>query len=592
MSWRSGLWRWVAGAGLAACLCASLAHADTTAADPNAYLKETQALATTDHPLFLQRLAQLNREASGLTPSQSWYLRYSNAWEAAHEGDYAKSEAMYQDIALHSGDPSLADRASASRLSQLSILRRYAEVFELANRLAARLPGITDASVRYALLLNLAQTMGLAGQTDLAVRYAQMAMVADPSPSHRCYTAGILAEALLNGGTLKPDSPELQQAFDACPATTQPLYNTGLTLNLVSLYARGGQPRKALALLDQVQHRVDTSRYVSNKLAAGQERAWALAALGMDAAARESALAVVADGSAVGFDLKDVYEVLYRIEKKQGNAVAALDYHEKYAVLDKAYLDDVNARSLAYQTVQQRVLAQKLETEKLSRQNTALRMQQALAAKSVEASRLYIVLLLLVLAFGALAMVRLRRSQSRFRRMARLDGLTGTLNHQHFMSAAASELARLEKRAMMACLVYLDLDFFKGINDAHGHAVGDEVLRSVAASCRRQLRTTDLFGRLGGEEFGILLPDCLRERALEIAERIRQAIAATVVTKGATLVMVSASVGMAFTDASGYNLRQLCADADAALYRAKDGGRNRLVAADDRPADRKQSALF
>jgi diguanylate cyclase (GGDEF)-like protein len=222
-----------------------------------------------------------------------------------------------------------------------------------------------------------------------------------------------------------------------------------------------------------------------------------------------------------------------------------------------------------------------METENLGQQNATLRMQQALAAKTAEANRLYIVLLLLALAFGTLAMFRLRRSQLRFQRMARLDGLTATLNHQHFMSAAESELARLEKHAMPACLIYLDLDFFKRINDTHGHAAGDEVLQGVAESCRNQLRSADLFGRLGGEEFGILLVDCPRESALDIAERVRQAIASTVVMHGDRLIMVSASVGLVFTDASGYNLRQLRADADAALYRAKDGGRDRLVAANE-----------
>lgn len=573
---RWGLWQWGASAGLAVCLCGPVVHADTTTADPNAFLKETQALATTDHPLFLRRLAQLNREASRLTPSQSWYLRYSNAWEAAYEGDYAKSEAMLQDIARHASDPLLADRASAARLSQLGIMRRYAEAFELANRLAARLPGITNARVRYALLLNLAQAMGLAGQTDLAVRYAQMAMTADPSPSNQCYAAGILVEVLLDGGKLKPDSPELQKAFRACPATTEPLYNTGLTLNLVSLYARGGQPRKALALLDQVQHRVNAAKYASNKLTAWQERAWALAALGMDDAARKAALAVVAEGSAVGFDMKDVYEVLYRIEKKQGNAVAALGYHEKYAALDKAYLDDVNARSLAYQTVQQHVLAQKLETEKLGRQNAALRMQQALAAKTAEANRLYIALLLLTLGLGTLAMFRLKRSQLRFKRLSRLDGLTGLLNRQHFVAEAERALRELERQGAMACMVFIDLDHFKRINDTYGHAAGDEVLRHVVDAGRAQLHAADLFGRLGGEEFGILLMDCTREQGAATADRIRGAVEVTSVDYDGVTIAVSTSVGLAFTDTSGHNLQRLFRDADMALYKAKRGGRNRV----------------
>ncbi|HET8765317.1 MAG TPA: diguanylate cyclase, partial [Rhodanobacter sp.] len=467
-------------------------------------------------------------------------------------------------------------RASASRLSQLGVMRRYTEAFELANRLAARLPQVADAKARYALLLNLAQAMGLAGQTDLAVRYAQMAMTADPSPSNRCYAAGILVEVLFDGRRLKPDSLELQQAFDACPMATESLYNTGLTLNLASLYARGGQPHKALALLDRIQPRVDAAGYASDKLTALQVRAWALVALGKDDAARKTALAAVAAGPAIDFDQKDTYEVLYRVEKQRGNAAAALGYYEKYAALDTAYLDDVNARALAYQVVQQRVLAQQLETARLAQQNTTLRMRRALDAKKAEAARRYALLLLVILALAVVAMLRLKRSQLRFKQLSRLDGLTGLLNRQHFVAEAEGALHELERRRAPACMVFIDLDHFKRVNDTHGHAAGDEVLRRTVDASRQHLRPIDLFGRLGGEEFGILLMGCTREQGVTIADRIRHAVEATSVALDGATIAVSTSAGLAFTDTCGYTLQRLFHAADMGLYKAKRGGRNRV----------------
>jgi diguanylate cyclase (GGDEF)-like protein len=348
---------------------------------------------------------------------------------------------------------------------------------------------------------------------------------------------------------------------------------------MADLYVHEGQPRKALVLLDRIKPDVAVSDYELIKLAALVSRAKAFIALGDDGAARKAALAVVqrkSSGSARW--LKDAYEVLYRIEKKQGNAAAALDYYEKYTALDKAYLSDVNARTLAYETVQQHVLAQKLETEQLSRQNASLRLQQKLAAKTAEANRLYIVLLAMALGFGVFGMIRLKRSQLRYRRLSRLDGLTELLNRQHFMIDAEVVLQRLCKRGGAACLAYLDLDHFKRINDTHGHAAGDTVLREVVAACRQQLRSVDLFGRLGGEEFGILLVDASREQALAIADRIRQAVAASPVAFGDGRIAVSISIGLAFTDSSGHELQHLCMDADAALYLAKDSGRNCVVA--------------
>jgi len=575
--WSSNLQRRIAWVALACCLGWHASYAATPNADTDAYLEQTQALATLDHSRFLQQLALLNKESSRLTPDQLWHLRYSNAWEAMYESDYAKSEALFQDIIQHAGNPALADKASATLLGQLVLTRRYPEAFELANRLATRLPQVTDAEVRRSILLNLSQSLGIAGQTDLAVQYASMALAAAPTGKNLCYSADTLVVALSMGHRLKLDSPELQQAIRACTAAKVPVFSTDLQLTIGDLYLHEGQPRKALALLDRIAPAIGADGYTPNRLEALVQRARALAAVGDDDAARKAALAVVAMQTSGDWP-RDAYEVLYQVEKKQGRAAAALDYYEKFAALDKADRDDVSARAMAYETVQQHVLAQKLETEQLSRQNATLRMQQKLDAKTAETNRLYLALLLLALAFGVIWMFRLKRSQLRFKKLSHLDGLTAVFNRQHFMGEVERTLHLLEKRAGTACLVFIDLDHFKRINDTHGHAMGDEVLRQVVVVGKQQLRPADLFGRLGGEEFGILLVGCSHEQGMAIADRIRHAVEATKVECEGTVIAISTSVGLACTGACGHDLRRLCREADAALYRAKRGGRNRVEA--------------
>ncbi|HXE76671.1 MAG TPA: GGDEF domain-containing protein [Rhodanobacter sp.] len=519
----------------------------------------------------------LNQEAARLTPDQQWHLRYLNAWEAMYESDYPKSEALLRDIIRHAGNPVWVDRASALMLWQLVLTRRYPEAFELANRLAARLPQATDVRARLAVLLNLSQSMAVAGQIDLAVKYARMAMAMAPSGKDSCYSATSLVVALSSGHRLMLDSPELQQAIRICAVAKLPVFSTDLQLTVVRLHLQAGQQRKALALLDRMAPAIEVDGYTANKLQALVLRAQALAAIGDAAAARKASLAVVAMQS-TGDWPRDAYEVLYHIEKKQGHAATALDYYEKYTTLDKAHLDDANVRAMAYETVQQHVLVQKLEAEKLDQQNAALRMQQELDAKAAEANRLYLALLLMVLVFAAVWMFRLKRSQLRFKKLSHLDGLTTVFNRQHFMGEVERTLRLLEKRTEMACLVFIDLDHFKRINDTHGHAMGDEVLRQVVVAGKQQLRPADLFGRLGGEEFGILLVGCWHEQGMAIADRIRHAVEATTVECDGTVITVSASVGLACTGVCGYDLRRLCREADAALYRAKRGGRNRVVA--------------
>ncbi|OOG47306.1 hypothetical protein B0E52_03720 [Rhodanobacter sp. C06] len=494
-----------------------------------------------------------------------------------YESDYPKSGAMFEDIIRHAGNPVWVDRASAMLLWQLVLTRHYPEAFELANRLAARLPQATDAKARRAILLNLSQSMAVAGQIDLAVKYAQMALAMASSGKESCYAAASLVVALSSGHRLMLDSPELQQAIRACAVAKLPVFSTDLQLTVVRLHLQAGQQRKALALLDRMAPAIEADGYTPNKLQALVLRAQALAAIGDAAAARKASLAVVAMQS-TGDWPRDAYEVLYHVEKKQGHAAAALDDYEKFAALDKAHLDDANVRAMAYETVQQHVLVQKLETEKLDQQNAALRMQQKLDAKAAETNRLYLALLLMALVFAGLWMFRIKRSQLRFKKLSHLDGLTTVFNRQHFMGEVERTLRLLEKRAEMACLVFIDLDHFKRINDTHGHAMGDEVLRQVVVAGKQQLRPADLFGRLGGEEFGILLVGCSHEQGMAIADRIRRAVEATTVECEGNVITVSTSVGLACTGVCGYDLRRLCREADAALYRAKRGGRNRVVA--------------
>jgi diguanylate cyclase (GGDEF)-like protein len=196
-----------------------------------------------------------------------------------------------------------------------------------------------------------------------------------------------------------------------------------------------------------------------------------------------------------------------------------------------------------------------------------------------------------VLAFIGFWTYRIKRSQLRFMRLARRDGLTGIFNRQHFVKAAEQQLQYCRKTARQACLVLIDLDHFKLVNDTHGHAVGDRVLTRAVAACQELLRSTDIFGRLGGEEFGIVLPECTLEQVLERTERMRLAIATAAVGEDAPGIPISASFGVATITRSGYELRQLLVDADDALYRAKREGRNRVSVSDTtQPRERSRDA--
>ena len=126
-------------------------------------------------------------------------------------------------------------------------------------------------------------------------------------------------------------------------------------------------------------------------------------------------------------------------------------------------------------------------------------------------------------------------------------------------------------------MLLLDIDHFKSINDSFGHPVGDEVLRELASRCRGLLRGHDLIARIGGEEFAVILPGTGPAEATEIAERLRMAFAGSPVATQGGEVRVTISLGGAMLSATGETFEVLLKRADAALYEAKRGGRNRVV---------------
>jgi diguanylate cyclase (GGDEF)-like protein len=174
---------------------------------------------------------------------------------------------------------------------------------------------------------------------------------------------------------------------------------------------------------------------------------------------------------------------------------------------------------------------------------------------------------------------------------ARMDTKTGLLNASTWEHEAEREIARAVRIHGPLCVALLDLDHFKMVNDTHGHLVGDKALRAVSGVLHEQMRSYDVAGRFGGEEFAVLLPQTREAQALTIAERLRTVIAALSVPvdeddpEGAC-VRVTVSIGVAALNRDGTgaaDLTALLAAADSALYRAKQDGRNKTCLASDSP---------
>lgn len=544
-------------------------------------LSRANRFAGNDHDRFLSALHGLEQQKTHLTQRQQEYVEYWRAWEIQQKGDYSRSRRMLTDIIDHADDRLVVTRAKSQLILNYMINRQYVKAFTLANALIKNLNRISDPSLRNYVMVQAIEILNWQKQYDQALKFAKQLKAGATTARDQCKAVYIETDTLLQrGGVLTSSSPQFQKAIDKCLTAGMLSYANTVRLNWASLMDDEGHTQQALALLKRITPDIMKSGFQAHVTSLYVTQAQAYLIEGNYRLAIKWAQATLSSSAPHSFTWtrQAAYKVLYQAQEHAGQYQSALANYKHYVAQYKASMSNARAQALAYQIVKQEVLAKRLKLEELSKKNRILQLRQSLDSKSAETSRLYIALLLVVLASIGFWTWRIKHSQIRFRKMARHDDLTGIFNRPHFFNQAERALKRLQKDGEHACLMILDMDHFKRINDAHGHISGDIVLKHVARICREELRDSDVFGRLGGEEFGILMPGCTIAEGSDIGERVRRALAhAPVRIHDSETITVTSSIGLAGTETHGHALKPLLIAADMALYAAKRGGRNRLV---------------
>jgi diguanylate cyclase (GGDEF)-like protein len=237
-------------------------------------------------------------------------------------------------------------------------------------------------------------------------------------------------------------------------------------------------------------------------------------------------------------------------------------------------LDEQLHKNLAYQRVKFDVQDKANQLALSEQKNKNLNVEKALQQGRNQNLLLFITLGLILLTVLGAWLAKTWQQKNQFRTSSQTDGLTQVSNRAHFMACAmhAFKDARIE-----VSVVLFDMDFFKKINDAFGHAAGDWVLKTVCEVVKTQLRKADVLGRLGGEEFALCLVGMTPEEVLVLAERCRVAIAAVDTTPSGFIFDITASFGIATRPAHALStFEEVLAAADKALYLSKNEGRNRV----------------
>lgn len=492
-------------------ICAGMAIPAMPVSDPpEQLLQRAFSIRTSDHDEFLRILAQLHQVADSLPLDEQWALRYLDTWQEVFEGNESRAIAALRTIAEQAPSPAIRLRAMATMVNIFGFAHHYEEAFIQLNRLTELLPQVSDVGARYAAMGEAAQLLIFSHHYKQAIEYAEQMLQNVPPGKNGCHAARYRLQAFVHGGGAQLTPAQFQTAIDLCTKDNDPLFANAVRSDMASFLLQKGRVVEAIHALEEHYAEVQSYKYPAQLQYSNVLLAQGYFSQGELAKARKFALATVEGNVEHAFSepLSQAYELLYRIESRLGHTGEALAYHERYMEADKGYLSDVTAGALAYETIKQQVQGQKNQVDTLNRQNQILQLQRRLDRKAMETSRLYIALLLTVVASIAIWLLRTKRSQLRFKRLATRDSLTNISSRQHFVDATEHALRQAAKSTRSACLLLMDLDHFKQVNDTHGHVIGDLVLKRAVAACQHHLGRHDIFGRFGGEEFAILMPDC------------------------------------------------------------------------------------
>lgn len=550
-----------------------------TGADVEDLLKRAEATRSSDPRAFASLLDQLRQARSEADARQQRHLRLLEAYQKVIRGSY--NEAIAEAVSLFEEAPETPIKFRAGLLvaNTAAITRDFTLGLRYLERALALQDQVTDSDTRHHGYVVAAILYNQYGQYSLGQHYAELLLAQDVAPRTRCVAKMLRVEARHGLGEALSDRADFEPAISDCIAQKEPIPTNLIRATQARALAANGRFDEAISLLEGHLGEVEATGYprligeIHGLLAEYRLKRGDIAKAALHARHVRDLKGL----DAHSLPLVMAHKVLYEAALARNDYASALDEYRRYAEAERARLDDIKARELAFQLSRLEIKQKNHSIELLSQQNEVLRLQQEVSQKAAWNFRLAVALLAMMAFSFAYWGHRARRTHRSLRELAQTDSLTGLSNRRHFRLRSEAALAQCAQRGKPVSFLLFDLDHFKQINDQCGHASGDWVLREVARVGRKHCRQADLFGRIGGEEFAMALVDCDLRTAERIADECRRSIEAIDATVAGCPLPVSASVGCVSTAKSGYDYEVLIAHADAAMYRSKVAGRNRVT---------------
>jgi diguanylate cyclase len=536
-----------------------------------------------------QRLAELlkqlridiNDGASSATTLQRQRLKYLQAYDlGTYKDKREQGIELAKQLIAETKDPGLKYRTNALVANFAAINRRFATGLRYLDRTLAMRSKVADKNTRHEGIAVAAMLYNQYGQHNIGLRYAEEILRDKPSKRMTCVAGLFKIESKYELRSLSEDSREAQEVIDFCSSIGERIPANFARFILAKKLSGEGRLGQAVSLLEKALPEVEAIGYPRQTAEIHSILAeLKLAKQDVDSAESHARQAIAFGGDTVSLlSLISGYKTLYQVAEVHDRPEEALAMYKRFAEADMARERDVKTRELAYEMYRHQTRQQNQTIELLQRETQVLILDKKLESEGAQKARLAMVLLMVALAGLVFWALQIKRHQNQLRRLAQTDTLTGIGNRHYFTLKSERALQETARDGEVSSLIMFDLDHFKAINDTYGHGAGDWVLKQVGKTCAAHCRKVDYIGRLGGEEFAVLLRGVDLASAARTAEDCRSKLAQLDTRECGYSFVVTASFGVTSTAQSGYDLSRLLSHADQMLYRAKNEGRNRVCA--------------
>ncbi|MBU2225850.1 MAG: GGDEF domain-containing protein [Gammaproteobacteria bacterium] len=543
--------------------------------------------STSDPTEFQVLLQQISKET--LSANQLQYYLYLQGYKSQVIGEHDEAIKLYQQGLVTGSSIELRYRTLLMLSNVMSVKQNITASFSFLFQANELVTQVSDPELKHrAKIQAIASYMTLKLYKEINT-ISQELLDTDVQGLSRCYA---LYYNNYSTQELKPEKTQLSQiqaGIDYCKSQKQPIVELFSWSLLAKYYLFHKDFKKAEDILKANLQEVESKKYVH--LIGYFYVLLAQAQLDLneklDASKTLDKLLKMKNISSSSEPMVNGLKLKAEIEEKLGNTNSALQFYKKYIEADTIYKNTLSLQQTSYHLAKNEILNKNQQIALLEKNNHLLTLENDLSTVENRNKQLLIALLLTLLTFLSYFAFRAFRNSSLYRKLAENDSLVGISNRYHFTKKVSATLASSQTTKQVDAFIIFDLDWFKQVNDQHGHLTGDWVLKAVVEHCRQFVRNIDIFGRIGGEEFAVFLPACTAEKAALLGEILRDAIEQIDCSGSGHPINITASFGVTCTDRSGYELRQLFRDADVALYLSKNQGRNKVTLFDTH--DQKES---